>query len=153
MLSQPVYRIAFDVPLRQGFDYLAPAEGASPVPGSRVVAPFGRKRAIGIVLESLPASDLPPERLKPIGAVCDPEPVFDPQLFALLRWCSEYYHHPLGEVLAAALPKTLRAVRRKPALSRIWVRLLRSRAFIACRPGPIALRTCPIRLEMRRRGL
>ena len=115
MLSQPVYRIAFDVPLRQGFDYLAPAEGASPVPGSRVVAPFGRKRAIGIVLESLPASDLPPERLKPIGAVCDPEPVFDPQLFALLRWCSEYYHHPLGEVLAAALPKTLRAVRRKPA--------------------------------------
>ncbi len=31
-----------------------------------------------------------------------------PRLLALLRWASEYYHHPLGEVIAAALPRLLR---------------------------------------------
>ena len=29
--------------------------------------------------------------------------------FDLLRWAAEYYHHPMGEVFAAALPASLRA--------------------------------------------
>ena len=28
--------------------------------------------------------------------------------FELLRWAADYYHHPLGEVIAAALPVALR---------------------------------------------
>ena len=37
------------------------------------------------------------------------EPIFDPVTFDLLRWAAEYYHHPIGEVFAAALPASLRA--------------------------------------------
>ena len=36
-------------------------------------------------------------------------PVFDPVTFDLLRWAADYYHHPIGEVFAAALPVSLRA--------------------------------------------
>jgi primosomal protein N' (replication factor Y) len=35
--------------------------------------------------------------------------VLDSGLLQLLRWTADYYHHPLGEVIAAALPKALRA--------------------------------------------
>ena len=34
--------------------------------------------------------------------------MFDPVTFDLLRWAAEYYHHPIGEVMAAALPASLR---------------------------------------------
>ena len=35
-------------------------------------------------------------------------PLFDAAALELLKWTAEYYHHPLGEVVAAALPKALR---------------------------------------------
>ncbi len=34
--------------------------------------------------------------------------MFDPVTFDLLRWAADYYHHPIGEVYAAALPASLR---------------------------------------------
>ena len=114
MPSTAIYRVAFDVPLRRLFDYLPPEDGAALAPGSRVEAPFGRTRAIGIVVESAQESDIPAGRLKRLRRAADCEPVFDEALFALLRWCADYYHHPLGEVLMSALPKALKSVRRKP---------------------------------------
>jgi primosomal protein N' (replication factor Y) len=47
----------------------------------------------------------------------DQVPILDPVTFDMLRWAAEYYHHPLGEVLAAALPVSLRAG--QPALETI----------------------------------
>jgi primosomal protein N' (replication factor Y) len=38
----------------------------------------------------------------------DERPVYDPVTFDLLRWAADYYHHPVGEVYAAALPVALR---------------------------------------------
>src|SRR5688500_13100161 len=114
MPSTAIYRVAFDVPLRRLFDYLPPEDEAGLAPGSRVEAPFGRTRAIGIVVEGARESDIPAGRLKRLRRAADGEPVFDEALFALLRWCADYYHHPLGEVLMSALPKALRSVRRKP---------------------------------------
>ena len=37
-----------------------------------------------------------------------PSPLFAPELLELLQWTSSYYHHPPGEVIAAALPAALR---------------------------------------------
>jgi primosomal protein N' (replication factor Y) len=34
--------------------------------------------------------------------------VFDPITFELLRWAAAYYHHPIGEVFAAAMPAAVR---------------------------------------------
>ena len=47
--------------------------------------------------------------LKAVHQVLDAAPVLDSALMQLLRWTADYYHHPFGEVIAAALPKALRA--------------------------------------------
>jgi primosomal protein N' (replication factor Y) (superfamily II helicase) len=105
-----VTRVALDTPLRRLFDYL-PQVGDAPDPplGSRVRVPFGRQRLVGVVVEYAAQSQIPSARLKPILEVLDREPVLDPATLELVRWCAQYYHHPLGEVVAAALPKALRA--------------------------------------------
>ncbi len=111
---RPVVRVALDTPLRRVFDYLPPQTlgppepGHSAVPGVRVRVPFGRQRLVGVVVELADTSDLPEERLKPILQVLDPRPILDPPALGLLRWAAEYYHHPIGEVISAALPKALR---------------------------------------------
>jgi primosomal protein N' (replication factor Y) len=106
-----IWQIALDTPLRRVFDYL-PVEPtpALPVPaGVRVRVPFGRRQLVGVLVGTSATSSLPPGKLKPALAVLDTQPVFDPVTFELLKGAAEYYHHPLGEVLAAALPKALRA--------------------------------------------
>src|SRR5690348_5134066 len=112
MSSVPVVRVALPTPLRRLFDYRAePPPGgiaAAMEAGRRVRVPFGRQRLIGIAMEVAAASELPDERLKPVFEVLDPQPIFDPATLSLLGWAAEYYHHPIGEVLATALPKALR---------------------------------------------
>jgi primosomal protein N' (replication factor Y) len=111
MIAARVFRVALDMPLRRLFDYLPPGElspGAPIEAGTRVRVPFGRQRLIGVIMENAQDSDVPADRLKPILEVLDANPVLDGAALALLRWAAEYYHHPIGEVLAAALPKALR---------------------------------------------
>ncbi|MGC1459700.1 MAG: hypothetical protein WA825_15590, partial [Steroidobacteraceae bacterium] len=118
--TSPIARIALDVPLRRLFDYRVPECGAAPLPGTRVRVPFGRQNLIGFVLELAEVSPVPPERLKPIAAVVDTVPVLAPDVLDLVRWASDYYHHPIGEVIASALPKALRGGASSIALEEIW---------------------------------
>ena len=108
-----ILQIALDTPLRRVFDYLPPAQESSgqkvPPPGVRVVVPFGRQRLIGILVGTASASTLPLSKLKAAHEFLDERPVFDPITFELLRWAADYYHHPIGEVYAAALPVSLRS--------------------------------------------
>jgi primosomal protein N' (replication factor Y) len=117
-----VWRVVLDMPLRRPFDYLPPKEtSANPImPGVRVRVPFGRQRLIGMVTEAGASSDIAPERLKPIIEVLDAEPVLDAAMLALLTWSAEYYHHPMGEVVASALPKALRLGAPASAATRRW---------------------------------
>ncbi|MBV8342713.1 MAG: primosomal protein N', partial [Gammaproteobacteria bacterium] len=106
-----IFRVALETPLRQLFDYLPGESAHAPEPpeiGARVRVPFGRQRRIGVVMAIAGASELPAARLKPILAVLDREPLLDAAGLRLLRWAADYYHHPVGEVLASALPKALR---------------------------------------------
>jgi primosomal protein N' (replication factor Y) len=124
MTGPQVFRVALDMPLRRVFDYLPPKYPAPPTnaaatgapsasapaiePGTRVRVPFGSQRLIGLVVEIASSSDLPAERLKPILEVLDSRPILDTPALGLLRWAADYYHHPIGEVISAALPKALR---------------------------------------------
>jgi primosomal protein N' (replication factor Y) len=107
-----ILQIALDTPLRRVFDYLPPAQRPStqelPRPGVRVSVPFGRQRLIGILVGMVSESTLPLAKLKAAHEYLDERPVFDPVTFELLRWAADYYHHPIGEVYAAALPVSLR---------------------------------------------
>ncbi len=109
MSSVPIVRVALPTPLRRLFDYRAGPAGHDPIAaGTRVRVPFGQRRLIGVAMETAASSELPEERLKPVLERLDPHPIFDPATLALLGWAADYYHHPVGEVLAAALPKALR---------------------------------------------
>ncbi|HEY0801998.1 MAG TPA: primosomal protein N', partial [Steroidobacteraceae bacterium] len=109
-----ILQVALDTPLRRVFDYLPPAILArdrqkAPRLGVRVLVPFGRQRLIGILVGIASESAVPSLKLKAALEFLDERPVYDPVTFDLLRWAAEYYHHPIGEVYAAALPVTLRA--------------------------------------------
>jgi primosomal protein N' (replication factor Y) len=104
-----ILKVALDTPLRRLFDYLPPRESTSAIePGMRVRVPFGRQSLIGVVCSLAPTSDVPPEKLKAVLEVIDDMPVIDSQVMELLEWAAQYYHHPLGEVISAALPKLAR---------------------------------------------
>jgi primosomal protein N' (replication factor Y) (superfamily II helicase) len=122
MSANAVWQVVLDMPLRRPFDYLPPAQEVRPrvVPGVRVRVPFGRRSLIGVVIGKASQSDVPEERLRPILEVLDAEPVLDPAMLALLMWSAEYYHHPIGEVLAAALPKALRLGAAARAVRERW---------------------------------
>ncbi len=119
-MSSPVLQVVFDTPLRRAFDYLPPADAPLPRPGARVAAPLGRRRAIGMVAGIAAGSALPRAQLKRVLAVLDEAPLWDEASFGLLQWAADYYHHPLGEVLFAAMPKPLRAGARARADQTLW---------------------------------
>ena len=98
-------RVVIPRPLYQAYDYDCPD---SPLPeiGCRVRVPLGPHSLVGIIIERGFTSDF--DKLRPIESVLDSSPLFDQQLLELLQWASVYYHHPIGEVLFAALPKRLR---------------------------------------------
>jgi len=114
--------VAIDAPLRRLFDYRAPPQAApeSLRPGVRVWVPFGRRRMVGVVVETRASSDVPESKLKAAIAVIDDEPVFDAPLLELLRWAADYYRHPPGEVIAAALPAPLRTGDTMLEMSERW---------------------------------
>ncbi|MBS0569106.1 MAG: primosomal protein N' [Proteobacteria bacterium] len=110
-----IVRVAVPVPLPQLFDYLPPPGIAadSIARGARVAVPFGRNRRVGIVM-GIADSEIPVARLKRIACVLDPQPLLTGELLATLEWTARYYQHPLGEVLDAALPATLRTTKPLP---------------------------------------
>ena len=105
-----VLRVAVPLPLRRSFDYLPPANAnlTGLRPACRIEAPFGRRKLIGFLLEAAADSRVGRDQLKAATALIDSRPLFSPAVFELLRWSADYYHHPIGEVLAAALPPPLR---------------------------------------------
>jgi primosomal protein N' (replication factor Y) len=120
-----ILQVALDTPLRRVFDYTLPAGDAgvavaAPPPGVRVEVPFGRQRLIGVLVDVVTESAIPAGKLRRAHAILDAEPVFDAVTFGLLRWAADYYHHPLGEVFAAALPAALRAGQATAANREYW---------------------------------
>ncbi|MCC7462722.1 MAG: primosomal protein N' [Gammaproteobacteria bacterium] len=109
--QQGIVQVAVDRPMRVALDYLPPAGyvAATVPPGVRVRVSLGRGHAVGVVVGHAQRSEMPVARLKPLEAILDPRPLFDTAALELLRWAAEYYHHPIGEVIAAALPRALRA--------------------------------------------
>ena len=100
-----VVEVALPTPLRRRFDYLS--DQVLPA-GVRVRVPFGRRELVGLVLASKDRSELPAARLKPVKVVLDSAPLLGDDLLSLLQWLAGYYHHPIGEVIDAALPPVLR---------------------------------------------
>ena len=102
--------MAVDVPLRRLFDYRCPSgvDAARLQPGQRLWVPFGRQRVAAVLVELASSSTVPEAKLRSATALIDEAPVLDRSLLELLLWSAEYYRHPPGEVISAALPGALR---------------------------------------------
>ncbi|HUF74160.1 MAG TPA: primosomal protein N' [Gammaproteobacteria bacterium] len=106
--SQKRVRVAVPVPVARGFDYGWDRRDPLPRPGTRVRVPFGKRERIGIVIGRADESAVDDAALKTIREVIDARPLLEGELMESLLWASSYYHHPVGEVLAQALPGLLR---------------------------------------------
>lgn len=105
-----ILRIAVPSPLYRTFDYLPPPDYdlSALSAGVRVRVPFGHRNAIGFLVEIAENTDIAPGTLRSAHAILDAEPVLSTETLSFLQWAHRYYHHPPGEVLAAALPTLLR---------------------------------------------
>jgi primosomal protein N' (replication factor Y) len=101
-------KLAVNVPLSREFDYLPPPGAVIPAPGCRVLAPFGRRRQVALVLAHADSTAVAADKIRACSEVIDETPLLSPADLRLIRFTSEYYHHPIGEVTAAALPALLR---------------------------------------------
>ena len=108
MSSPLILNVAVSVPLSREFDYLPAAGGPGATAGYRVLVPFGNRRQVGVVMGEARHSDLPTERIRRCLETLDDEPLLSDDDRWLIRFTSDYYHHPIGEVVAAALPALLR---------------------------------------------
>ncbi|MDG1819285.1 MAG: primosomal protein N' [Porticoccaceae bacterium] len=112
LASKPlIIRVAIPSPLRRSFDYLVPDSLAESPPqrGCRVSVPFGKREVVGLVIECTDSSDFALEKLKPISAIIDSQPLLPESLFKLFIWAANYYQHPIGDALFSTLPVLLRS--------------------------------------------
>lgn len=109
----PFLRVALDVPLPTLFDYVALEAGPQDV-GRRVRVPFGRRYVTGVIMAITEHSSFAPDRVKAAGEILSDMPPLPNEIRDLLGFCSQYYHHPIGEVVTAALPTRFRTGRRLP---------------------------------------
>lgn len=110
MSALSILRVAIPTPLFRLFDYL-PHTGqdiSTLKPGVRVEVQFGRRKAVGVLVETASTSELAPQKLKAIVAVLDVEPLLTEEMLSLAQWLSAYYHYPIGEVIGNMLPPALR---------------------------------------------
>ncbi|MBM3991908.1 MAG: primosomal protein N' [Planctomycetes bacterium] len=102
--------VALNRPVVVQFTYSVPDELSSRVvPGVRVAVPFGAEREVGVVTAI--ARECALERVRPIAALLDEEPLVSADLLALTRWIGERYACSWGEALHAVLPAALKRER------------------------------------------
>ncbi len=72
--------------------------------GRRVIVPLGRQRVTGYVLASTNALAAVPYQIRNIFTLPEGYPLFHANGVPFFRWVAEYYQHPIGLVIKAALP-------------------------------------------------
>jgi primosomal protein N' (replication factor Y) len=108
-----IVRVGLDAPLIQLFDYRADDATEEDL-GQRVLVPFGRRMAIGVILEIADSTHIPRERVKAALRIFRSTPQLSAEDLRLLRFAADYYHYPLGQVVLTALPVRLRRLESAP---------------------------------------
>ncbi|MBW8824020.1 MAG: primosomal protein N' [Xanthomonadales bacterium] len=110
-MSDAVRRVAVALPrpLPTPFDYRIDATAAaSPLRGCRLRVPLGGGETIGIAVDEAQEANDGAIALKAVLERIDDAPILHGELWSSLAWLARYLHAPIGEVLATALPATLR---------------------------------------------
>ena len=103
-----VIEVVLNRPLFQVFDYkLAGSFIVKDIVGARVEVSIAGSKEIGIIYKVKATSDLAIEKLK-VAVLLDDKDLFGKDIHEMLLFGSNYYHYPLGQCYATALPKLLR---------------------------------------------
>ena len=98
-----IVEVALNLPIQKVFDYLwSPELGQDPVPGLRVLVPFGGRKLGGVVTASKSVSGF--GSLKKIEKVIEDSPSLTQEILELCRWVASYYFCGWGEVLNGSVP-------------------------------------------------
>ena len=109
MSAERLVEVALPLPLHRTFTYSVREEPGNPLlPGSRVVVPLRRKKAIGICLG--PSDGAGVKSPRAIIDVPDETPALGEGMLALCRWIADYYVVPIGLVMRCVLPALLTGV-------------------------------------------
>jgi len=98
-----VVRVALDVPLSHAFDYRL-EEACTEDIGCLTIVPFGRRTAVGVIIDLPHIADVEPARLRTVSRVVRNVPRLEPGDLKLLRFASDYYQYPLGQAVLGSLP-------------------------------------------------
>jgi primosomal protein N' (replication factor Y) len=97
--------VAVALPVQRTYTYSVPQPFQAQIqPGKRTLVPFGSRRVTGYVL----GAGAPPGdalEIKAVLDILDERPLFPAAMIPFFRWIADYYLHPLGEVIRAALPQ------------------------------------------------
>jgi primosomal protein N' (replication factor Y) len=94
------------------FSYAWSVELGTPRPGSLVLVPYGRRLALGYLMEG--PGEATDAALRPVEAVVS-EPMLTPDLLSLAEEIATYYRAPVGVTVASMLPPGLES-----RLTRTW---------------------------------
>jgi len=95
--------VALPLPLMQAMTYRVPAGWPDVPRGSRVEAPFGKRRVMGVVVnaEATPREGV---SVKNLTALFDEEPLVTERLLELALWVADYYIGPIGQATRLVAP-------------------------------------------------
>lgn len=103
--------VILPLPLEKSFTYAIPERLDGQIKrGTRVLVPFGNKMLTGYVMALLTETTV--EKLKPIIAAVDIEPVVSEELFSLAEWLKNRYICTLGEALGAIVSPAVKPMKR-----------------------------------------
>jgi primosomal protein N' (replication factor Y) len=104
-----IVEVAVGLPVFKTFHYRIPEKMRNSLQiGMRVLVPFKGRKVTGFSIELL---EEPPkeveEKIREVEDLLDEAPLIDPLMLRFYRWISDYYLHPLGEVIKTGLPPGL----------------------------------------------
>lgn len=101
--------VLLPLPLPSLFTYRIPYEMERPLAfGMRVIVPFGRSKLYAALVVRVHTESPQQVNTKYLLDVVDEQPIVSEQQFKLWQWMADYYLCTLGEVMAAALPSSLK---------------------------------------------
>jgi primosomal protein N' (replication factor Y) len=104
-----IVEVTVGLPVFKPFHYRIPEKMRNSLQiGMRVLVPFKGRKVTGFSIDLL---EEPPkgveEKIQEVEGLLDEAPLIDPLMLRFYRWISDYYLHPLGEVIKTGLPPGL----------------------------------------------
>jgi primosomal protein N' (replication factor Y) len=101
--------VVVPLPLRQAFTYFLPFDFLEFIDiGKRVVVQFGPKKVMTAIVAKIHQNEPETYKAKEVLEILDEQPIVSEKQLKFWKWIAEYYCCSIGEVMAAALPASLK---------------------------------------------